>query len=146
MLKKSEKDFSCGITEPPDIDHVKKLIFHHLMIFQGRDPKLVGDRDMYKALSYTPRDVLIKNWIKTQRNNYDRKRKRIYYLSLEFLIGRSLGNTLINLGFYDEAAEALKALGCDLDVIREMEEEAALGNGGLGRQIYITLLQHSNTT
>ncbi|MGW8287826.1 MAG: glycogen/starch/alpha-glucan phosphorylase [Desulfobulbales bacterium] len=133
MLKKSEKDFSCGITKPPDIDHLKKLIFHHLMIFQGRDPKLVGDRDMYKALSYTLRDVLIKNWIKTQRNNYDRKRKRIYYLSLEFLIGRSLGNTLINLGFYDEAAEALKALGCDLDVIREMEEEAALGNGGLGR-------------
>ena len=133
MLEKNEKDFFCSITGTPDIDHLKKLIFHHLLIFQGRDPVLVGDRDMYKALAYTLRDILIENWIKTQRSNYDKKRKRIYYLSLEFLIGRSLGNTLINLGFYDEAAEALKALGCDLDAIREMEEDAALGNGGLGR-------------
>jgi len=133
MQEKNEKDFFCGIKGPPDIAHLKKLILHHLLIFQGRDSGLVGDRDMYKALAYTLRDVLIENWIKTQRSNYDKKRKRIYYLSLEFLIGRSLGNTLINLGFYDQAAEALKALGYDIDAIREMEEDAALGNGGLGR-------------
>ncbi len=133
MLEENGQDFFCGIKGQPDIDHLKKLIFHHLMIFQGRDPVLVGDRDMYKALAYTLRDVLIENWIKTQRSNYDKKRKRVYYLSLEFLIGRSLGNTLINLGFYNQAAEALKALGYDIDAIREMEEDAALGNGGLGR-------------
>ena len=133
MLEENGQDFFCGIKGPPDIDHLKKLIFHHLMIFQGRDPVLVGDRDMYKALAYTLRDVLIENWIKTQRSNYDKKRKRVYYLSLEFLIGRSLGNTLINLGFYNQAAEALKALGYEIDAIREMEEDAALGNGGLGR-------------
>jgi len=133
MLEKNGQDFFCGINGLPDIDHLKKLIFHHLLIFQGRDPVLVGDRDMYKALAYTLRDVLIENWIKTQRSNYDKKRKRVYYLSLEFLIGRSLGNTLINLGFYDQAAEALKALGYDIDAIRDMEEDAALGNGGLGR-------------
>ena len=62
-----------------------------------------------------------------------KKERESIILSLEFLIGRSLGNILINLGFYDQAAEALKTLGYDIDAIREMEEDAALGNGGLGR-------------
>jgi len=73
MLEKKEKDFFCGINELPDIDHLKKLISHHLLIFKGRDPVLVGDSDMYKARAYTLRDILIKNWIKTQRSNYDKK-------------------------------------------------------------------------
>jgi len=123
----------CGISSTYDIKELKEQIYHHLLSFQGRDPELVGNRDMYKALAYTLRDVLIENWIRTQRNNYLQKKKRVYYLSMEFLIGRSLGNTLINLGLYEEASAALKSLGYDLDEIREMEEEAALGNGGLGR-------------
>ena len=59
MLEKNGQDFFCGINRLPDIDHLKKLIFHHLLIFQGRDPVLVGDRDMDKGLAYTLRDVLI---------------------------------------------------------------------------------------
>jgi len=133
MLGIDEKDFTCGIPENPDVDQLKKLIAHHLLIFQGRDPVKVDERDIYKALAYTLRDVLIENWIRTQRSYYVKKKKRVYYLSLEFLIGRSLGNALINLGLYDLAAEALKELGYDLEVVREEEEEAALGNGGLGR-------------
>jgi starch phosphorylase len=133
MLQNSEGEFFCGIKDPHNIDDLKKQIYHHLLIFQGRDPKLVGDRDIYKALAYTLRGILIENWIKTQRSYYQKKKKRVYYLSLEFLIGRTLGNTLINLGLYDEVAEALKSLGYDLEVIRQIEEDAALGNGGLGR-------------
>jgi len=133
MAKNRKGANPCGIRTSYDIKEFKEQIYHHLLSFQGRDPELVGNRDMYKALAYTLRDVLIENWIKTQRNNYLQKKKRVYYLSMEFLIGRSLGNTLINLGLYDEAAAALKSLGYDLDEIRDMEEEAALGNGGLGR-------------
>ena len=133
MLQNSEGEFFCGIKDPHNIDHLKKQIYHHLLIFQGRDPRLVGDRDIYKALAYTLRGILIENWIKTQRSYYRKKKKRVYYLSLEFLIGRTLGNTLINLGLHDEVAEALKSLGYDLEVIRQIEEDAALGNGGLGR-------------
>jgi len=133
MLKNKNGDYFCAIKNPHDIEVLKKQIYHHLLIFQGRDPKLVGNLDMYKALAYTLRDLLIENWIKTQRVNYTKKKKRVYYLSLEFLIGRTLGNTLINLGLYEEVESALKSLGYDLDEIREMEEDAALGNGGLGR-------------
>ncbi len=133
MAKKKKEDFHCGIADPHNIEELKKVIFNHLLIFQGRDPELVGNRDIYKALVYTVRDNLIENWIRTQRSYYDKGKKRVYYLSLEFLIGRSLGNALINLDMYDEANQALKELGYDLEEIREMGDDAALGNGGLGR-------------
>ncbi|MFC1843799.1 glycogen/starch/alpha-glucan phosphorylase [Thermodesulfobacteriota bacterium] len=133
MSKKKKGDYFCGINKPHDLEVLKEQIYHHLLIFQGRDPELVGNLDLYKALAYTLRDLLIENWIKTQRINYTKKKKRVYYLSLEFLIGRSLGNALINLGLYEEVESALKSMGYDLDEIREMEEDAALGNGGLGR-------------
>jgi starch phosphorylase len=133
MLKSKKVDNFCRIENPHDIEVLKRQIYHHLLTFQGRDPELAGSRDIYSALAYTLRDLLIENWIKTQRTNYRKRKKRIYYLSLEFLIGRSLGNGLINLGLYDEVDAALKSLGYDLDEIRDMEEDAALGNGGLGR-------------
>ncbi|MEN8232992.1 MAG: glycogen/starch/alpha-glucan family phosphorylase, partial [Thermodesulfobacteriota bacterium] len=133
MSKIKKGDSLCGIKDPQAIEVLKKQIYYHLLIFQGRDPELVGNRDLYQALAYTLRDILIENWIKTQRTNYTKKKKRVYYLSLEFLIGRTLGNALINLGLYDEVDAALKSLGYDLDEIREIEEDAALGNGGLGR-------------
>jgi starch phosphorylase len=114
-------------------EQFKDRIRHHLMSFQGRDPMRAGPRDLYKALSYALRDVLVEKWIETQKNFYAKKSKRVYYLSLEFLVGRSLGNTLINTGLMGEVAKALEELGYDLEEIREVEEDAALGNGGLGR-------------
>ena len=103
------------------------------MSFQGRDPDRAGDQDVYRALSYALRDVLMEKWIKTQKTFYAGKMKRVYYLSLEFLVGRSLGNALINMGLMDEVTQALEQLGYDLERLRECEEDAALGNGGLGR-------------
>ncbi|MBU4411888.1 MAG: glycogen/starch/alpha-glucan family phosphorylase, partial [Proteobacteria bacterium] len=108
-------------------------INHHLLSFLGRDPQRAGTRDLYKALAYTIRDFLIERWISTQKGYYAKGKKRVYYLSLEFLIGRSLGNSLINLGFYDEMKEVMEEMGYDLEEIREEEDDAALGNGGLGR-------------
>jgi starch phosphorylase len=115
------------------VEQFKERIKHHLMSFQGRDPMRAGPRDVYKALSYALRDVLVEKWIETQKNFYAKNSKRVYYLSLEFLVGRTLGNTLINMGLMGEVSKALEQLGYDLEEIREVEEDAALGNGGLGR-------------
>ncbi len=118
---------------PTNAESIKDNIIHHLMSFQGRDPERSGGTDIYKALAYTLRDIMVEKWIQTQKTFYAKKKKRVYYLSLEFLIGRSLENSLLNLGIYDEVLQAIADLGYDIDEIREHEEDAALGNGGLGR-------------
>jgi len=122
-----------SIFQGTGVEEFKKCIQHHLMSFQGRDPERAGDPDVYRALSYALRDVLMEKWIKTQKTFYAEKMKRVYYLSLEFLVGRSLGNAIINMGLLDEVTQALEQLGYDLETLRDCEEDAALGNGGLGR-------------
>lgn len=118
---------------PTTAENIKKNILHHVMSFQGRDPQRAGESDIYKAVAYTLRDIMVEKWIKTQKASYAKGKKRVYYLSLEFLIGRSLGNSMINLGIYDAVQQAVEGLGFDMDLLREEEEDAALGNGGLGR-------------
>ncbi|BCL61713.1 alpha-1,4 glucan phosphorylase [Desulfomarina profundi] len=115
------------------VQAIKENIIHHLMSFQGRDPERSGARDVYKALAYTMRDIMVEKWISTQKTFYAKQKKRVYYLSLEFLIGRSLGNSMTNLGILDAAKKAVEELGFDMEEIRNQEEDAALGNGGLGR-------------
>ncbi|MDZ7641042.1 MAG: glycogen/starch/alpha-glucan phosphorylase [Desulfurivibrio sp.] len=123
----------CSIGGRLQDENLISTINHHLLSFLGRDPTRAGNRELYKAVAYTVRDLLIERWIKTQKEFYARNRKRVYYLSLEFLIGRSLDNSLVNLGLYDRFAEVLKKMGYSLEEISEQEEDAGLGNGGLGR-------------
>ncbi len=118
---------------PTTARSIQDSIIHHLLSFQGRDPERSGASDIYKALAFTLRDIMVEKWIKTQKTFYAKEKKRVYYLSLEFLIGRSLGNSIINLGLYDEVKEVVEGLGYSMEEIREQEEDAALGNGGLGR-------------
>ena len=118
---------------PKDCAGIKKTILNHLLSFQGRDPERAGKDDIYKALAYTMRDFLVEKWVGTQKSYYTKKQKRVYYLSMEFLIGRSLGNSLINLGFWDRVEKVINEMGYELDEILNKEEDAALGNGGLGR-------------
>ncbi len=115
------------------ISNIKKSIQYHLLTNQGRDPQRAGSDDVYRALAHTMRDLLVEKWISTQKAYYDKHQKRVYYLSLEFLVGRSLGNNAINLGLLDEVSAAVHELGYELEDVRENEEDAALGNGGLGR-------------
>ncbi|PIE59394.1 MAG: glycogen phosphorylase [Desulfobulbus propionicus] len=129
----SSSDAYSSIFGPTGVEEFKQCIQHHLVSFLGRDPKMAGKDDTYRALSYALRDVLMDKWIKTQTDFYAQHKKRVYYLSLEFLVGRSLGNAIINMGLLDEVSEALQQLGYDLEELRECEEDAALGNGGLGR-------------
>ncbi len=118
---------------PSTVNAIKENIIHHLMSFQGRDPERSGAQDVYRALAYTMRDLMVQKWISTQKTFYAQEKKRVYYLSLEFLIGRSLGNSMTNLGIFEDAKQAVEELGFDMSEIRDQEEDAALGNGGLGR-------------
>ncbi|GAB6193542.1 glycogen/starch/alpha-glucan phosphorylase [Desulfocastanea catecholica] len=127
------EDIWPAVAFPSTVNAIKENIIHHLMSFQGRDPERSGARDVYMALAYTLRDLMVQKWISTQKTFYAQEKKRVYYLSLEFLIGRSLGNSMTNLGILEDAKQAVEELGFDMDEIRDQEEDAALGNGGLGR-------------
>ena len=90
---------------------------------------------IFQAVSYTVKDVIIDNWLETQNAYQKQDPKIVYYMSMEFLMGRALGNNLLNLTAYGEVKEALEELGLDLNVIEDQEPDPALGNGGLGRLV-----------
>jgi len=108
-------------------------IFRHLSYTLGRDSHSVSNRYRYVATTYAVRDRLVERWKATHAAYYHTDCKRGYYLSLEFLMGRALGNALLNLGIEDATSEALKSLGLTLEDMIEQEADAGLGNGGLGR-------------
>ena len=93
----------------------------------------VSQQELYQAVSYVVKDAIIDDWIATQKQYEKDDPKIVYYMSMEFLMGRALGNNLINLTYYDAVKEALDELGFDLNLIEDQEPDAALGNGGLGR-------------
>ena len=90
-------------------------------------------QQIYQAVAYSIKDDIIDNWIETHKAYAAQDKKTVYYMSMEFLMGRALGNNMINLTCYDEVREALEEMGLDLNLIEDQEPDAALGNGGLGR-------------
>lgn len=115
------------------VDLIKDKFLEHRKYSLAKDEYTATDHDDFFSLSLVIRDLMIEKWIKTQQTYYKKNSKRTYYLSLEFLMGRSLGNSLINLGLYDECITAMQELNLNLDSIRDEEKDAGLGNGGLGR-------------
>jgi starch phosphorylase len=99
----------------------------------GKDPKVAKPHDWLTAAILVARDRITDKWMDSTRRTYSTGAKRVYYLSLEFLIGRLMRDAMTNIGIMDEMRHALASLGVDLDVIAEIEPDAALGNGGLGR-------------
>ncbi|UDF28245.1 UNVERIFIED_ORG: glycogen/starch/alpha-glucan phosphorylase [Roseateles sp. XES5] len=99
----------------------------------GKDPKVAKPHDWLTAAILVARDRITDKWMDSTRRTYATGAKRVYYLSLEFLIGRLMRDAMTNIGILDEMRHALSSLGVDLDVIAELEPDAALGNGGLGR-------------
>ncbi len=108
-------------------------ILQKLTYMVGKDPDHARDHDWLVATALAVRDQIIDRWVDATRKTYRDGRKRVYYFSLEFLIGRLLFDALSNLGLVTTAREALRDLGVDLDRLRKLEPDAALGNGGLGR-------------
>jgi len=117
----------------PSLDSVKQSMTNHLIFSIGKDTITATNRDWLFALAEVVRERLIERWMETMRRYYRNDAKRVYYLSMEFLIGRSLMNSVLNIGFLDEVRQACIEEGIDLDKITELEFDAALGNGGLGR-------------
>jgi len=116
-----------------DVESLKADIEQHLRFTLSKDEYSATDWDHYRSLVLAVTDRLHQRWIETQQSYYDRDVKRVYYLSMEFLIGRLLDNALINLGLLDTAKEALDDIGLDYEKLRNAEWDAGLGNGGLGR-------------
>jgi starch phosphorylase len=99
----------------------------------GKDATVAKSHDWLAAAIKVVRDRIVDQWIKSTKETYDQKEKRVYYLSLEFLIGRLMRDAFSNLGLLEDMRAALRSLGVELDVIAGLEPDAALGNGGLGR-------------
>ena len=126
-----------SVMDVVDLESSKKAFIEsfnmHLHHTLARDRYEAADYEKFQAIAYAVRDRLIDRWIKTQQTYYKQNVKRIYYLSLEFLMGRSLGNAVLNIDAEKEVAEALGELGMNLEEVRDIERDAGLGNGGLGR-------------
>uniref|UniRef100_A0A8C2D0J6 Alpha-1,4 glucan phosphorylase n=1 Tax=Cyprinus carpio TaxID=7962 RepID=A0A8C2D0J6_CYPCA len=122
-----------GIAGVENVAELKKGFNRHLHFTLVKDRNVATPRDYYFALAHTVRDHLVGRWIRTQQFYYEADPKRVYYLSLEFYMGRALQNTMINLGLQTACDEAIYQLGLDMEDLEEMEEDAGLGNGGLGR-------------
>src|SRR5271169_1131893 len=116
-----------------DIEEFKQTVLAKLTLAVGKDFSSATDRDWFVATTLSLRDRVIHRWLAADREDLARGRKRIYYLSLEFLIGRLLNDVAGNLQLREVVDRALGDLGVDYDRIRSLEPDAALGNGGLGR-------------
>lgn len=122
-----------GIAQVENVANIKKAFNRHLHFTMIKDRNVATPRDYYYALAHTVHDHLVSRWIRTQQYYYEHDPKRLYYLSLEFYMGRTLTNTMVNLGIQATVDEALYQLGLDIEELQEIEEDAGLGNGGLGR-------------
>ena len=116
-----------------DSEFLKAEILSKLAYAVGKDPLTANSSDWLTATILVVRDHIVDRWMATTRENYRAEKKRVYYLSLEFLIGRLLRDAMNNLELTDGISKALSELNVDIDFIRELEPDAALGNGGLGR-------------
>jgi starch phosphorylase len=116
-----------------DIASLRRSIVAKLTYSVGRDPIVASERDWFVATALAVRDRVVERWVPATRAAYTQSRKRVYYLSLEFLIGRLLFDSLNNLNLVEQVRTALSELDVDFDRLRELEPDAALGNGGLGR-------------
>ncbi|WP_336332784.1 glycogen/starch/alpha-glucan phosphorylase [Pseudomonas putida] len=116
-----------------EVAEFRAAVLDKLTYAVGKDPEHAFDHDWFEAIALAARDHMVDHWMDHTRQAYRRSQKRVYYLSLEFLIGRLLYDSLSNLGLLDIARDALEGLDVDLERIRLLEPDAALGNGGLGR-------------
>lgn len=124
-LKTESKDF--------DKELFVRSVLYNIKTLYRKTLEEATQQQIFQAVSYAIKDVIVDGWLKTQKEYEKKDPKIVYYLSMEFLMGRALGNNIINLKAYKQVKEALEELGLNLNVIEDQEPDAALGNGGLGR-------------
>lgn len=116
-----------------DTELFKRSVLYNVKTLYRKTLEEATDQQIFQAVSYAIKDAIVDQWLKSQKE-YDRQDpKMVYYLSMEFLMGRALGNNMINLQAYKAVEQALEELGIDINVVEDQEPDAALGNGGLGR-------------
>ena len=125
MLKKASIKF--------DKELFKRSVLNNVKTLYRRTLEEATQQQIFQAVSYAIKDVIVDNWMTTQKEYEKQDPKMVYYMSMEFLMGRALGNNLINLQAFDEVKEALDELGLDINAVEDQEPDPALGNGGLGR-------------
>ena len=116
-----------------DKEAFKKEVKDNVRVLYRKNLEEATEQQIFSAVCFAAKERIIEEWMETQKAYEENDPKTVYYLSMEFLMGRALGNNLINLKRYDEVAEALNELGINIDAIEDQERDAALGNGGLGR-------------
>ena len=116
-----------------DKKHLKETIIDNVKVLFRKEVSEASNEQVYQALSYAIKDIIMDEWIATHKEYDKQDAKVVYYMSMEFLIGRALGNNIINICAVDTVKEVLDELGFDLNTIEDMEPDPALGNGGLGR-------------
>ena len=125
MIKKTRISF--------DKDLFKRSVVCNVRTMYRRELEEADQQQIFQAAAYAIKDQIVDEWMQTQKEFDEKNPKTLYYLSMEFLMGRAFGNNLINLQAYEPVAEALKELGVDLNTLEDQEPDPALGNGGLGR-------------
>lgn len=137
---KREDDFECGSTADRSESMImikkeefKKDIENYCKLLFRKEINEATEQQLFQSVSYAIKDTIIDRWMETHKEYEKQDVKTVYYLSMEFLMGRALGNNIINLGADKVVGEALEELGIDLNAIEDQEQDAALGNGGLGR-------------
>ena len=113
--------------------HLKKDIENYMKLLFRKPVEQATNQQLFQAVSYAVKDIVVDDWFDTHKQYEEKDVKTVYYLSMEFLMGRALGNMIINLKQDEVVREVLEELGVNLDVIEDEEPDAALGNGGLGR-------------
>ena len=116
-----------------DKESFKKEIASNVKMLYRKTLDEASPQELYQAVSYAVKDDIIDRWIATHKVYKEKNVKKVYYLSMEFLMGRALGNNLLNLGYYEDIKAALAEMGLDINFIEDQERDPALGNGGLGR-------------
>ena len=116
-----------------DKEMFKRSVLYNVKTLYRKTLEEATDQQTFQAVAFAVKDAIVDHWLKTQEAYEEKDPKTVYYMSMEFLMGRALGNNMINLMAYKEFSEALEDLGLDINVIEDQEPDAALGNGGLGR-------------
>ena len=124
---------ATSLTQNFSKEEFKKNVISNCKSLYRKNIEEANDQEVFQAVSYAVKDIIIDKWIATHKQYEKDDPKMVYYMSMEFLMGRALGNNMINLCAYDEIKEALDELCLDINVIEDQEPDAALGNGGLGR-------------